>query len=402
MLISVIIPCFNQAEFLGEAIESALAQSMENLEVIVINDGSTDNTLEVAERIPEIICITQENRGLARARNRGFHASHGDYIVFLDSDDQLGPNALQAGLESLLSAPDAVFTFGAMQTIGIDGSKLALRRPHITSNHFQDLLANNFIPTPGMAIFRRTALDKYGVFDPAVSGSDDYDIYLRMTRRELVTSHSEVAVLRRFHANNMTGNPGLMLYTVLKAQKRRWHEAKSNPEHRTAYKKGRQFWKKWYGGQVLTVLRINLSQRNWRQAMRNFTLLARYRGRELWQLLTQAAKSNSLTLKIVADKFSEEYKTDFQTERTVKTSRLIGITINSLSPEQIEMDDLPPVIRNKFVLLTVACVGANKCAQIFVDHLPIDTIWANNKQLVGCFPINLLERPGNYEIYVIS
>ena len=127
MVISVIIPCFNQAEFLGEAIDSALAQSVENLEVIVINDGSTDKTQEVAQRRPEITFISQENRGLAKARNRGFRECHGDYIVFLDADDQLGPNALEAGLESLLNAPDAIFTYGAMQTIGIDGKTLARR-----------------------------------------------------------------------------------------------------------------------------------------------------------------------------------------------------------------------------------------------------------------------------------
>ena len=82
MTVSVVIPCFNQAEFLGEAIESALAQSTRPDEVIVVDDGSTDDTPDVAKQFGEIRYLRQENRGLSEARNAGFHASRGEFLLF--------------------------------------------------------------------------------------------------------------------------------------------------------------------------------------------------------------------------------------------------------------------------------------------------------------------------------
>lgn len=402
MLISIIIPCFNQADFLGEAIESALAQSVENLEVIVINDGSTDNTQEVAQRYPEIKYMAQENRGQSEARNRGFYASQGEYIVFLDADDRLGANALTAGLNSLLEAPEAVFTYGAMQVISIDGTRLSLRKPHLTPNPYRDLLANNFIPTPGMVMFRRSVLNRYGLFNPKLPPCEDYDIYLRIARLEVVTAHSEIVVFRRFHANQETTNSGLMLRTVMKVHRRQWRHVYLDRDLKKAYLKGRLFWQTWYGEQVLTQLRINIHQRNWRHAIRNFILLSRFRSRAFWRLLTQTAKSNSLTLKVSAGKHGKEDKHAYQNDKVVKNASPAGITINSISPAQIKVGDPHPTIGNKFLLITVECKRANKCAKLYVDHLPIDTIWINSSQLVGCVPISLLERVGNYEVCFIS
>src|ERR671914_179204 len=98
-LVSVVIPCYNQAHFLGEAIESVLAQNYPHFEVVVIDDGSTDNTSEVASRYPGVRCIRQENQGLAGARNTGIRHSSGSYLVFLDSDDRLLPDALDTDLK---------------------------------------------------------------------------------------------------------------------------------------------------------------------------------------------------------------------------------------------------------------------------------------------------------------
>src|SRR5215217_1494790 len=97
-LISVIIPCYNQAKYLGEAIESVLGQTYRNFEIIVVDDGSTDDTVEVAGSYGEVECVEQENRGLAEARNAGVRASKGEYLVFLDADDRLLARAFEAGV----------------------------------------------------------------------------------------------------------------------------------------------------------------------------------------------------------------------------------------------------------------------------------------------------------------
>src|SRR5918994_1694671 len=94
-LITVVIPCYNQAHFLGEAIESVLSQSYPHHEIVVGDDGSTDDTSEVASRYDGVRLVRQENRGLAGARNTGIRHSEGDYLVFLDADDRLLPEALR-------------------------------------------------------------------------------------------------------------------------------------------------------------------------------------------------------------------------------------------------------------------------------------------------------------------
>src|SRR5687768_10866084 len=90
-LVSVVIPCFRQAHYLGEAIESVRCQTHRHVEIIVVNDGSTDNTVEVATSFEGVRCFSQPNRGRALARNKGLELASGAYVVFLDADDRLLP-----------------------------------------------------------------------------------------------------------------------------------------------------------------------------------------------------------------------------------------------------------------------------------------------------------------------
>src|SRR5215212_9338337 len=121
-LVSVIIPCYNQAHFLGEAIESVLSQSYKNFEIIVVDDGSSDNTSEVASSYEEVRLVRQENRGLSAARNAGITHSEGEYLVFLDADDRLLPKALEAGLECFEAHPECALVAGHSKFIRADGS----------------------------------------------------------------------------------------------------------------------------------------------------------------------------------------------------------------------------------------------------------------------------------------
>src|SRR5262249_28067826 len=124
-IISVIIPCYNSARFLSETIESVIAESYPNLEIIVVDDGSTDSSAHIAAHYPGVRCLRQPNLGVAAARNNGLRSSTGDYIVFLDYDDRLVPGALKTNLKCLLDEPDCAFSFGDLQCINAAGVPLS-------------------------------------------------------------------------------------------------------------------------------------------------------------------------------------------------------------------------------------------------------------------------------------
>src|SRR5688500_1326709 len=118
--VSVIIPCYTHGLYLGDAIESVLRQSWSNLEVIVVDDGSEDDTAAVAARYSGVRYIRQRNQGLAAARNAGAAASSGDFLIFLDADDRLAPGAIEAGMRCFTENPGSGLVYGA--GIGFDES----------------------------------------------------------------------------------------------------------------------------------------------------------------------------------------------------------------------------------------------------------------------------------------
>src|SRR5919112_4207473 len=153
-LVSVIIPCYNQARFLGEAIESVLSQTYPHFEVVGVDDGSTDNTSEVASRYPGVRCIRQENRGLAEARNAGIRHSRGSHLVFLDADDRLLPGALEAGLRHLKEHPECAFVSGWWKIIAADGSPLPTPpQPRVEKDHYEKFLRICYISTPAAVMY---------------------------------------------------------------------------------------------------------------------------------------------------------------------------------------------------------------------------------------------------------
>lgn len=288
MTVSVIIPCYNQGHFLAEAIESVLSQDYPETEVIVVNDGSHDNTSEVAGKFPGVICINQQNQGLSTARNNGFKKSAGEYIIFLDSDDKLPENAIMKGLEVLLVSPDAAFAYGRLRRIDVNGNGQSTRQePESRENYYHDFLQRNYIPTPGMVIFRRSALKQYGLFNPKFSESADYDIYLRMTRCAKIVSHQTIAVDRRMHGDNMSANAANMLVVTLKVHKSQWKYAKHEPGLRAAYKNGGRNWRRFYGDQLIDQCAQSFKKRESSKFCRQAWILLKHCKYRLWLRLTK-------------------------------------------------------------------------------------------------------------------
>ena len=208
-LVSIIIPCFRQAHFLGEAIESVLAQSDPHFEIIVVDDGSPDNTAQVVKRYPSVRYLRQDNRGLGAARNSGTQVSSGTYLVFLDADDRLLPNHLQANLKAFEEHPDAGFVCGDYRWFGAEDTWHTHDcRP--SPDHYATLLRRNFIGPPHVVMFKRRVIQEAGGFRSDVL-CEDQEMYLRIARTYPIYCHHEIIAEYRRHGAQMSQKFDLML-----------------------------------------------------------------------------------------------------------------------------------------------------------------------------------------------
>ena len=294
MTVSIVIPCYNQAPFVAEAIRSALAQTHEAIEVIVVNDGSTDDAAAIIDRTVDghvnVEVITQANRGLSAARNAGLRASQGDIVIFLDADDRLTPAAARAACDSLRRHPEAMMTFGRCLLIDASGAPMPTDLPVVEPDLFETLLGRNVIWTPAMAAFRRELFTLVGPFNRDVNASADYDLYLRIARLLPIASHSEVVAHYRQHDASMSRDPVAMLtatLTVLRAQ--RGYVA-AQPRLAAAYADGQRAWRSFYGEQLVERFRSALHSRRYRCAIRDAVRLLRFYPRGVAQHLAKKSR----------------------------------------------------------------------------------------------------------------
>jgi glycosyltransferase involved in cell wall biosynthesis len=283
-LVSIVIPCYNQARYLPEAIASALAQSHRPVEVIVVDDGSTDGTGAMAARYDGVTCLRQANRGLAHARNAGLAASRGPCVVFLDADDRLHPEAVKHGVRALAEQPAAALAFGRARVIDTGGVEMFTApgtAPIPDDDAYAALLASNVIWTPAVAIFRREAIEDAGGFDPSVNASADYDLYLRVARRHRLAAHGAVVADYRHHAGAMSRNAAVMLRTTLAVHRRQRRHARLHPRHLRAWRDGRRFWQQFFGDQLMDEVRASFRGGRTGQAVRGLLAMARHAPRRL-------------------------------------------------------------------------------------------------------------------------
>jgi glycosyltransferase involved in cell wall biosynthesis len=262
-LVSVVIPCFNQATFLDEAIESVLAQTYPHFELIVVDDGSSDNTAEVASRHPGVRLVRQANGGLSAARNVGLRESSGDFVVFLDADDRLKPRALEIGLTTLRAHPDCAFVSGQVELTQHDGTLLRAAQHRIVDReHHRLLLEGNPILSHATVMYRRQAFDVVGDFDEQLAACEDYDLYLRMTHSFKAYTHDECVAEYRRHGGNMHRDPARMLPAALTALRKQRKAARRSRADRRAYAHGVAHWKRELGGLLVDDLRDRIAVRD--------------------------------------------------------------------------------------------------------------------------------------------
>jgi glycosyltransferase involved in cell wall biosynthesis len=218
-LVSVIIPAYNAAQYIGEAIESALAQTYKNQEIIVVDDGSNDNTVElISNKYGEkVTIIKQKNAGPSSARNRGIKEARGEYIAFLDADDIWLPNKISEQIELMEKYLDVGMVFGNATTLK-DGRKSELshfEKEGLDEAYFGDriyykdafkkLFNKNIIMTQTV-MMRTSIIEKTGGFDTDFRFAEDFLLWLNIARVTKIAYQPQVVAFRRRHDGNLTND----------------------------------------------------------------------------------------------------------------------------------------------------------------------------------------------------
>lgn len=210
-LVSVIIPAYNAAAFLAKTLDSVLAQTYENVETIVVDDGSTDTTPQLLDSYRNRITILrQTNAGQAAARNNGARSAKGEFLAFLDSDDLWDSDKIARQVELLNRFPTALAVYCDHRTIDAEGnprsSSAALAHPRPSGDILRSLLLGPCIVTPGLVLLRRHAFNASGGFDeaPLMRGHEDYALWLRLATQGAFIYSPETLVSYRWHTQQAT------------------------------------------------------------------------------------------------------------------------------------------------------------------------------------------------------
>lgn len=223
--VSIIIPCYNQAHFVADALQSALGQTYPALEVVVIDDGSTDQLERVVASFgddPRLKYVAQENRGLPAARNRGIAESHGDYLKFLDADDWLAPTVIQTQTAIFERDPQLGLVYCDLIHVDAEGKPLddysvARTRAVLSGDIFPSLLLGGYFP-PHAALVPRRVLERVGYFDEALGGSADSELWMRIAAEGYPAYFvPEKLVYYRRHPHTMSRDTQHMEATRLRA-----------------------------------------------------------------------------------------------------------------------------------------------------------------------------------------
>jgi glycosyltransferase involved in cell wall biosynthesis len=235
VLVSVIIPAHNAEKTIRETIDSVLHQTISDLELIVINDNSSDSTLDILQTIQDqrlkVFSCVKGNAGASR--NVGISHASGEFITFLDADDLWTPDKLEAQLTALQKDPEAAVAYSWVDRIDENGKFLGHgSRIDKTGNIYAELLWRNFLDTGSNPLIRRYALTDIGNFDESLTNAEDWDIYLRLAARYHFTvvpyPHILYRVSRKSKSNNLFGSEA----SCLKIMKRAYNDApKALQEH---------------------------------------------------------------------------------------------------------------------------------------------------------------------------
>ena len=278
VLVSVVIPCFNQARYLGTAIESALANTPGPREVIVVDDGSTDGSGAVIRRYREVRCLSQANGGVSRARNAGLAVASGEFVVFLDGDDWLLPGGVELNLSLLRAHPASMMAAGHYQLVAPNGDPLPTPQPdNPPQDPYMELLRRSRFGIGGgcPVLFRRSLFETIEPFATEVEPAADYELYLRTARSFPISVHTTPVVAYRRHPAGMSRRPEVMLEAVIAVMRSQRPFLDQREGLRLAYHEGCAHWLDYYGSRTRRALLRDLCFGRVRTSARRMRVLAR-------------------------------------------------------------------------------------------------------------------------------
>ena len=215
--VSVIMPVYNGEKYLRWAIESVLGQTYSNFELIVVDDGSTDNSGDIARSFGDKIrYIYQENKGLGGARNTGILASQAEFVGLLDADDEWMPNYLETMMKLVQQYPNAAVYYCTAQGMDSNGNNLTRIFGRVIKSIDQRLLRANFI-IPSTVILNRSVVIDFGLFEQdnlEIHGCEDWDLWLRLISSHQFVGTTETLVRYRLHENTFSANSDHMQKAV--------------------------------------------------------------------------------------------------------------------------------------------------------------------------------------------
>jgi glycosyltransferase involved in cell wall biosynthesis len=233
-LITVVVTNYNYGRFLSHALDSVLAQSYPHIEIIAVDDGSTDNSLEVLRAYgPRVRVAEQENRGVAEARNRGIRESRGELVAFLDADDAWLPEKLSKQV-ALLESGDFGMVYCGLRCVDGDGNLLGEMTQGLSGRVLRELalLEAPGIPASGSsALVPKRCFEVVGLFEPALSTSADWDLWRRIACRFSIGMLREPLVSYRLHGASMHRNLDLFERDMLLAFERMFADEAAKAVH---------------------------------------------------------------------------------------------------------------------------------------------------------------------------
>ena len=222
MKVSVVIPTYNRINLLERAVNSVIRQTKNAFEIIVVDDGSDDDSSEmVKQKFGSVILVRQENCGVSAARNRGIEISKGDWIALLDSDDEWKPNKLEKQINALSEDPDYFFCH-TNETWIRNGVRVNQGKRHKKyGGYIFDKCLDICRISPSSALFKKSILEHVGLFDNELHVCEDYDLWLRITREHKILFIDEPLIIKYGgHSDQLSKNiDGIEIYRIRSLEK---------------------------------------------------------------------------------------------------------------------------------------------------------------------------------------